>query len=89
MSSSPVAGDGGRPAPIEFVRSAIEVAERAVAFDNQGNYAVAIYMYNEAHHLLERAAQEEESRGGSKAAEWQAKASEYMARILVLNKGKP
>lgn len=69
----------------DFVRGAIEVAERAIAFEKQRNYPVSIYFYNEACHLLERAIQEENN--NPHCHQWEAKAKEYMERIQNLVAG--
>jgi len=69
---------------LEFVRNAIQVAGRAVTFDREGNYQVAIYFYHEALALLQRAIQAEPQN-----EQWKQKAQEYSDRdrIQVLQDG--
>jgi formaldehyde-activating enzyme involved in methanogenesis len=66
----------------EYVRSAVQVVGRAVGFDREENYQVAIYFYNEAVHLLQRAIEEEPDK-----EQWRVKAQEYSNRIQVLQEG--
>jgi len=89
MSSSSGAGPGavGGGSGMDFVRSTIEVAERAVAFESQQNFQAAIYFYQEARHLLDRAIQEDASPSGSLGQQLEAKSNEYLLRIQQLTAG--
>lgn len=68
-----------------FVEDAIASAKRAVAFDGEGMLDPAIYFYNAAANLLEKAAELSEP---EKSDGYHSKANEYKERAKALQEAK-